>query len=88
MRTDQLVAVRWSDGVAQRLILRDLHGGRVELDPRVLVANSQLWRLLDEGARASLGRGTLLCGAIALKQLSQRIDGETAQSVSKVSGLD
>lgn len=87
VRTDQLVAVRWSDGVAQRLVLRDLEGGRIELDPRVLVANPQLWRHLDAGARASLGRGTLLCGATALKQLSRRIDGETAQTVFKVSGL-
>ncbi|WP_326653245.1 MULTISPECIES: hypothetical protein [unclassified Streptomyces] len=88
VRTDCLVAVRWSDGVAQRLVLRDLYGGRVELDPRVLVTNPQLWRLLDAGARTSLGRGTLLCGATALRQLSQRIDGETAHSVFKVSGLE
>lgn len=88
VRTDQLVAVRWSDDVAQRLVLRDLDGGRVELDPRVLVDNPQLWRLLDAGARTSLGRGTLLCGATALKHLSRRIDGETAQTVLKISGLD
>ncbi|MFK4227154.1 hypothetical protein [Streptomyces sp. NPDC019890] len=87
VRTDCLVAVRWSDGVAQRLVLRDLDGGRVELDPRVLVANPPLWRLLDEGARTSLGRGTLLSGATALKQMSRRIDGETAHSVFKISGL-
>ncbi|MCP3819303.1 hypothetical protein NLX86_14685 [Streptomyces sp. A3M-1-3] len=85
--TDRLVAVRWSDGVAQRLVLRDVDGARVEVDPRVLVANPHLWRLLDAGARSSLGRGTLLCGATALKQLSRRIDGETAQSVFKISGL-
>ncbi|MFG2628590.1 hypothetical protein [Streptomyces sp. NPDC048473] len=88
VRTDQLVAVRWSDGVAQRLILRDLDGGRVELDPQVLVANPRLWRLLDAGARVSLGRGTLLCGATALEQLSRRIDGESTQTVFKVSGLE
>ncbi|MGW2563228.1 hypothetical protein ACWCXB_29175 [Streptomyces sp. NPDC001514] len=88
VRTDQLVAVRWSDGVAQRLVLRGLDGGRVELDPRVLIASPQLWRQLDAGARTSLGRGTLLCGATALKVLSRRIDGETAQTVFKVPGLD
>ncbi|MFD9219283.1 hypothetical protein ACFWDI_04460 [Streptomyces sp. NPDC060064] len=88
VRTDCLVAVRWSDGVAQRLVLRDLDGGRVELDPHVLIANPQLWRLLDAGARTSLDRGTLLCGATALRQLSRRIDGETAHSVFKVSGLE
>ncbi|WP_246340818.1 hypothetical protein [Streptomyces lunaelactis] len=88
VQTDRLVAVRWSDGVAQRLVLRDMDGARVELDPRVLIANPQLWRLLDAGARVSLGRGTLLCGATALNQLSRRIDGETAEAVFKVSGLE
>ena len=88
VHTDRLVAVRWSDGVAQRLVLRDMDGGRVELDPHVLIDNPELWRLVDGGARASLGRGTLLCGATALKQLSRRIDDETAQNVFKVSGLD
>ncbi|MCX4820164.1 hypothetical protein OG883_09645 [Streptomyces sp. NBC_01142] len=88
VRTDRLVSVRWSDGVAQRLVLRDLDGGRVELDPRVLVANPRLWRLLDAGARTSLGRGTLLYGAAALRQLSRRIDGETVRSVFTVSGLE
>ncbi|MFD3484717.1 hypothetical protein [Streptomyces sp. NPDC058665] len=34
VRTDRLVSVRWSDGVAQRLIPRDLDGGSVEVDPR------------------------------------------------------
>ncbi|WP_405808559.1 hypothetical protein OG729_27750 [Streptomyces sp. NBC_00210] len=88
VRTDRLMAVRWSDGVAQRLVLRDLDGGRVEVDPRVFTANPELWHLLDAGARISLGRGTLLSGATALKQLSQRIDGESARLVFKVSGLE
>ncbi|MFC7303967.1 hypothetical protein ACFQVC_07030 [Streptomyces monticola] len=30
-------------GISQRLVLRDLHGRRLEIDPRVLVA--QLWRI-------------------------------------------
>ncbi|MGR8009448.1 hypothetical protein [Streptomyces hypolithicus] len=88
VHTDRLVAVRWSDGVAQRLVLRDLDGVRVEVDLRVLTANPQLWRRLDAGARVSLGRGTLLCGATALRQLSRRIDGDTARSVFRASGLE
>ncbi|MET8416947.1 hypothetical protein ABZV41_14705 [Streptomyces sp. NPDC005098] len=80
VRTDCLVGVRWSDGVSLRLVLRDLDGARVEVDPRVLIANPQLWQLLDAGARSSLGRGTLLCGATALRQLSERIDREPAAS--------
>ncbi|MEU2432073.1 hypothetical protein ABZ611_21625 [Streptomyces sp. NPDC007861] len=87
VRTDRLVSVRWSDGISQRLVLRDLEGGLVELDPALLVTHPQLWRHLDAGARASLGRGTLLCGATALNQLSRRIDGETARTVFTVSGL-
>ncbi|MFJ2476209.1 hypothetical protein ACIOWI_25055 [Streptomyces sp. NPDC087659] len=86
--TDRLIAVRWSNGVARRVVLRDIEGGQVEVDPQVLVANPQLWRLLDAGARTSLGRGTLLCGATALRRLSRTIDGETAQSVFRISGLE
>ena len=74
--------MRWSDGVSLGLVLRDLDGARVEVDPRVLIANPHLWQLLDAGARSSLGRGTLLCGATALRQLSERIDRETAHSRS------
>lgn len=87
VRTDRLVSVRRSDGVAQRLILRDSEGGRVELDPRVLVANPPLWRVVDEDARACLAAGLLLCGGNSMRQLSERIDSETAQAVFRVSGL-
>ncbi|MGW7367568.1 hypothetical protein ACWGI8_30145 [Streptomyces sp. NPDC054841] len=88
VRTDRLVSARWKDGVAQRLVLRDAEGGRVELDPQVLITNPPLWRLLDEGARDCLARGSLLCGATALRRLSARIDRATAQSVFEVSGLE
>ncbi|GAA2800051.1 hypothetical protein VO63_09460 [Streptomyces showdoensis] len=87
VRTDELVSVRWSNGVAQRLVLRDRHGARAELDPGVLVANPPLWHLLDTAARASLRAGTLLCGGTALDQLRRRIDRETAETVFRVSGL-
>ncbi|MFZ3562134.1 hypothetical protein [Streptomyces sp. BH055] len=87
VRTDLLVSVRCVGGVAQRLVLRDRLGGRVEIDPQVLVANPPLWRLLDDTARASERRGLLLCGATALRMLARRVDGELAQSVFRVSGL-
>jgi hypothetical protein len=87
VRTDRLVAVHWSDGVAQRLVLRDLDGDSVEVDPRVLVANPRLWYLLDGGARTSLGRGTLLYGATEMRQLAERIELDAAKTVFKVSGL-
>ncbi|WP_152773377.1 hypothetical protein [Streptomyces spongiae] len=88
VRTDHLVSVRWLEGVTQRLVLRDAFGDRVEIDPRVLVANPPLWHRLNEDARASAAQGMLLCGGTALLQLSQRIDRETARTVFKVSGLE
>ncbi|MCX4911081.1 hypothetical protein [Streptomyces sp. NBC_00878] len=86
--TDRLVAVSRSDGVAQRLVLRDDFGGRVEFDPRVLVVNPALWRLLDEGARASAADGSLVCGTAELRRLSERLDRETARTVFRISGLE
>ncbi|MGZ9934879.1 hypothetical protein ACXNSR_33960 [Streptomyces sp. NC-S4] len=88
VRTDFLVSVRWYDGVAQRMVLRDTHGSRVEIDPAVLVRNPAMWHLLDMDTRASIQRGTLLPGVTALQQLAQHIDRETAQTVFKVSGLE
>ncbi|MGY0489905.1 hypothetical protein [Streptomyces sp. WG-D5] len=87
VRTDRLVSVRCVNGVAGRLVLRDEAGGRVEIDPRVLVANPPLWRLLDDAARVSQRRGLLLCGGTALRALAQRVDEELARTVFRVSGL-
>ncbi|MGW1201134.1 hypothetical protein ACWD4B_35635, partial [Streptomyces sp. NPDC002536] len=50
VRTDLLTQVRRADGVAPRLVLRDVTGGRVEVDPRVLAANPLLWHRLDTGS--------------------------------------
>ncbi|MFF5779254.1 hypothetical protein ACFY7Y_20175 [Streptomyces virginiae] len=87
VRTDVLASVHWSDGVAQRMILRDTDLSQVEIDPTVLVRNPAMWRLLDTDTRSSLRHGTLVHGATALRQLAQRIDRETAHTVFKVSGL-
>ncbi|MET9294128.1 hypothetical protein [Streptomyces sp. NPDC003077] len=87
VRTDCLVTVHRLDGVAQRLVLRDAYGARVELDPRVLTANPRLWHLLDKGARASRDRGLLLHGVVTLRELSRRVDNETAHQMFKLSGL-
>ncbi|MBO1335663.1 hypothetical protein J3486_30990 [Streptomyces sp. VRA16 Mangrove soil] len=87
VRTDRLVSVRCLDGVAHRLVLRDELGGRVEIDPQVLVANPPLWRLLDDGARVSVERGLLLCGGTALRRLARQVDEELARTVFQVSGL-
>jgi hypothetical protein len=88
VRTDLLVSVRCLDGISQRLVLRDAFGGRVEIDPEVLVRNPRLWFHLGQGARKSAAGGTLLCGATALRRLSQRIDRETARAVFEASGLE
>lgn len=88
VRTDRLVSVRWSDGVAQRLVLRDTDGCRVEVDPRVFVANPALWHRLDQDTRACVEHGTMLCGVTVLRQLAERIDRRTAQTVFQVSGLE
>ncbi|MCX5195375.1 hypothetical protein OOK31_15945 [Streptomyces sp. NBC_00249] len=87
VRTDSLVSIRWSDGVAQRMILRDTEGGVVEIDPAVLVRNPAMWHRFDEDTRTSIRRGTLLRGATALRRLAARIDRETARTVFKLSGL-
>ncbi|WP_344529334.1 hypothetical protein [Streptomyces rectiviolaceus] len=88
VRLDRLVAMRRRDGISPRLILRDAAGGEVALDPEVLVVNPALWHLVAEGARASVADGSLLCGATALRRLSERIDRETTEGVFKASGLE
>ncbi|MER5597355.1 hypothetical protein [Streptomyces sp. NPDC002265] len=88
VRTDLLVSVRCLHGVSQRLVLRDVLGGRVEIDPQVLVSNPDLWHRLDEDAHRAATRGSLTCGQTALRRLSERIDRENARTVFKLSGLD
>ncbi|MGJ5754380.1 hypothetical protein FB563_2550 [Streptomyces puniciscabiei] len=87
VRTDALTSVRQYDGPSSHLVLRDVHGHRLELDPRVLTANPLLWHELDTGVRRSLERGTLRQGADVLDRLGHRIDDETARAVLRASGL-
>lgn len=88
VRTDLLVSVRCLDGVAQRLVLRDSLGGRVAIDPEVLVRNPQLWFRVEAAARKAAAEGTLLCGATALRRLSLRVERETSRAVFRASGLE
>ncbi len=87
VHTDALTVVRQYDGVSSHLVLRDIHGHRVELDPRILAANPFLWHELDTGVRRSLEHGTLRHGADVLDRLGHRIDDETSQAVLRASGL-
>ncbi|MFE0384327.1 hypothetical protein ACFW1F_09605 [Streptomyces bungoensis] len=87
IRTDRLTSVRQYDGVSSHLVLRDIEGHRLELDPRTLEANPFLWHELDTGVRRSLDRGTLRQGADVLERLGHRIDDEILRGVLKASGL-
>ncbi|MEU6769829.1 hypothetical protein [Streptomyces sp. NPDC046759] len=87
VRTDALATVRQYDGVSSHLVLRDVHGHRLELDPRVLAANPLIWHELDTGVRRSAERGTLRHGTDVLVRLGHRIDDETTQAVLRASGL-
>ncbi|MFJ9559394.1 hypothetical protein ACIRQQ_05045 [Streptomyces fuscichromogenes] len=87
IHTDTLTAVRQYDGVSSHLVLRDVHGHRLELDPRTFAANPLLWHELDTGVRRSLRRGTLRQGADVVERMGHRIDDETVQAVLRASGL-
>ncbi|MBT2418344.1 hypothetical protein J7F01_07475 [Streptomyces sp. ISL-22] len=87
VRTDALVAVRQHDDVSARLTLRDTDGSRLELDPRILVANPLLWHELDTGVRRSHERGTLREGTDVLERLRRQIDDATALAVLRASGI-
>lgn len=88
VRTDRLVSVRCLDGVSQRLVMRDVFGDRVEIDPDVLVNNPDLWHRVSEDSRRSIASGSLTCGATALRRVAERVERETAETVFKVSGLE
>ncbi|WP_234440834.1 hypothetical protein [Streptomyces rimosus] len=87
VRTDLLVLVHRSDGMAPRLVLRDIMDNRVEIDPKALTGNPVLWHLLDTGARLSRERGLLRSGNEVLRALGERIDGDGARGVFEASGL-
>ncbi|MFF8956112.1 hypothetical protein [Streptomyces sp. NPDC014894] len=85
--TDLLTQVARRGGVAQRIVLRDVRGRRVEVDPMTLAANPLLWHELDRGARKARDRGLLRSGSAVLRSLSDRIESDTARGVFEVSGL-
>ncbi|MFH8367629.1 hypothetical protein [Streptomyces sp. NPDC018031] len=86
VRTDLLTSVSRPEGVAPRLVLRDVLGHRVELDPEVLAANPLLWHELDRGARLSRRRGLLRCGAAVLAAVGDRVDGDGARRLLGTAG--
>jgi hypothetical protein len=87
VRTDALTTVRQYDGVSSHLVLRDVHGRQLELDPRILAANPLIWHELDTGVHRSVERGTLLHGTDILERLGHHIDDETTRAVLRASGL-
>ncbi|MFI5683453.1 hypothetical protein [Streptomyces sp. NPDC051636] len=87
VRTDALTSAWHYGDVGTRLVLRDIYGHRLALDPRVLAADPLLWHELDAGARRARERGTLRQGTEVLERLGHRIDDETARAVLRASGL-
>ncbi|NUQ97252.1 MAG: hypothetical protein HOV97_39905 [Nonomuraea sp.] len=87
IHTDALTAVRQYDGVSSHLVLRDIHGHSLYLDPRILAANPLLWHELDTGVRRSLEHGTLRLGAEVMERLGHHIDDEAVQAVLRASGI-
>ncbi|MGA4848732.1 hypothetical protein ACOBQB_21675 [Streptomyces sp. G5(2025)] len=85
--TGLLTAVRYSGGVAARLVLCDSLGNRVELDPRILLADPLLLHRLDRGARAAREAGLLRTGYAELRRLTEQVDGAAARGVFEASGL-
>ncbi|MFI6010079.1 hypothetical protein ACIBAG_14880 [Streptomyces sp. NPDC051243] len=74
--------------MGQSLVLRDALGGRVQLEPRILIANPSLWLRLDTDAQLAQTSGSLHEGRAALDHLSARVDRETALAIFKVSGME
>ncbi len=85
--TGLLTAVRHNEGVADRLVLCDSLGNRVELDPQVLVDNPLLLHRLDRGARDAREAGLLRTGCAELHRLTARVDGAAARGVFEASDL-
>lgn len=88
VRTDVLVSVELSGSIAERVILRDAFGGRVEVDVPVIVGSPLLWHLLETGARRSTDHGWLPRENAALRELRERTDGTAARAVFRISGLE
>ncbi|MFI6352262.1 hypothetical protein ACIBJF_06250 [Streptomyces sp. NPDC050743] len=87
VRTDRLVSVRWTEGGAQRVVLRDADGGRAEVDPDVFTANPALWELVRAGLRVSREQGALYGGHSVVRELTRRIEAQTALAILQASGL-
>ncbi|WP_228386313.1 hypothetical protein [Streptomyces katsurahamanus] len=85
--TDLLTQVSRRDGIAQRIVLKDVRGRRVEVDPTTLAANPLLWHELDRGARVAGERGLLRTGSPVLRTLRERIESDTARAVFEASDL-
>ncbi|MFD3412478.1 hypothetical protein [Streptomyces cyaneofuscatus] len=86
-RTDLLASVDLPAGISPRLLLVDIEGNRLEIDPRVLVSDPPLWYLVNQGIRTSVSRGTILGDEQSLHRLSHLADGENARLIFKSSGL-
>lgn len=88
--THLLVQVERRGGVAQRVVLRDARGGRVEVDPSTLVDNPLIWHAVDVGVRRSRANGLLRTGGPAFDSLAllmARVENDAARAVFEASDL-
>ncbi|AZK93979.1 MULTISPECIES: hypothetical protein [Streptomyces] len=90
VHTHLLTRISRREGIAQRVVLRDATGRRVEIDPITLAANPLIWHEIDRGARRSRESGLLRTGTPVLDGLRSRMDDietERARAVFEASGL-
>ncbi|MEV1019077.1 hypothetical protein [Streptomyces sp. NPDC050264] len=85
--TDLLVSVRRGEGSTPRLVLRDALGARVEVDPKILVANPLLRHRLETGAARARAYGLLATGGDVLREMGERMDRDGARGIFETSGL-
>jgi hypothetical protein len=85
--TDLLTHVTRERGLAQRIVLRDLEGHRVEVDPSTLIGNPLIWHELDTGARRARESGVLRMDTGVLGWLADRVERDAAWAVFDASDL-
>lgn len=88
--THRLVQVERRGGVAQRVVLRDARGGRVEIDPSTFADNPLIWYAVDAGVRRSRADGLLRTGGHTFDSLARRmeqLEADAARAVFEASDL-
>ncbi|MEU9606937.1 hypothetical protein [Streptomyces sp. NPDC048057] len=88
--THRLVQVERRGGIAQRVVLRDVRGHRVEIDPSTLADNPLIWYAVEVGVARSRASGLLRTGGPVFDALARRmeqLETDAARAVFEASGL-